>query len=67
MSLTVFLEARKAISFIKNKAIIFGFCSSILLNILLRYIINKIRDIGDPYDTPKLVSFNKQLNLSIIS
>jgi hypothetical protein len=67
MSLTVFLGARKAISSIKNKAVISGFCSFILSNIPLRYIINKIGDIGDPYGTAKLVSFNKQVNPSIIS
>jgi hypothetical protein len=67
MSLTVFLGARKAISSIKDKAVISGFCSSILLNIPLRYIINKIRDTGDPYSIPELVSFNEQVNPSITS
>jgi hypothetical protein len=67
MSLTVFLEARKAISSINDKAVISGFCSSILLSILLRYILNKIRDIRDPCGTPEFVSFNEQVNLSIIS
>jgi hypothetical protein len=67
MSLTVFPRARKAISSIKDKAVISGFCSSILSNILLRYIINKIGDTGDPYSTPELVSFNEQVNLSITS
>jgi hypothetical protein len=67
MSLTVFLGARKAISSTKNKAIISGFCSSILSNILLRYIINKIGDTRDPYGTPELVSFNEQVNPSITS
>jgi hypothetical protein len=67
MSLTVFPGARKAISSIKDRAVISGFCSSILSNILLRYIIHKIRDTGDPCGTPKLVSFNEQVNPSIIS
>jgi hypothetical protein len=67
MSLTVFLEARKAISSAKDRAVISGFCSSILLNIPLRYIINKIGDTGDPCGTPKLVSFNEQVNSSITS
>jgi hypothetical protein len=67
MSLTVFLGARKAISSTNDKAIISGFCSSILLNILLRYILNKIGDIGDPCGTPEFVSFNEQVNPSITS
>jgi hypothetical protein len=67
MSLTVFLGARKTILSIKDKAVISGFYSSILLNIPLRYIINKIRDTGDPYNTPELVSFNEQVNPSITS
>jgi hypothetical protein len=67
MSLTVFLGARKAISPINNKAIISGFCSSILLNIPLRYIINSIGDIGDPYSTPEFMSFNEQVNLFILN
>jgi hypothetical protein len=67
MSLTVFLRARKAILSIKDKAVISGFCSSILLNIPLRYIINKIGDTRDPYGTPKLVSFNEQVNPFITS
>jgi hypothetical protein len=67
MSLTVFLGARKAISSAKDKAVISGFCFSILSNIPLRYIINKIGDTGDPYGIPKLVSFNKQVNPFIIS
>jgi hypothetical protein len=67
MSLTVFPGARKAISSAKDKAVISGFCSSILSNIPLRYIINKIGDTGDPCGTPELVSFNEQVNPSIIS
>jgi hypothetical protein len=67
MSLTVFLGARKAISSIKNRAVISGFCSSILSNILLKYIINKIGDTRDPYDILELVFFNEQVNPSIIS
>jgi hypothetical protein len=67
MSLTVFLGARKAISSINNKVIISGFCSSILLNIPLRYIINRIEDTGYPCGTPEFVSFNEQVNPSIIN
>jgi small basic protein len=62
MSLTVFPGVRKAISFVNDKAVISGFCSSILLNILLRYIINRIGDIGDLCGTSEFVSFNKQVN-----
>jgi hypothetical protein len=65
MSLTVFLGAKKAILSVNNKAIISGFCSSILLNIPLRYILNRIEDTGDPYGTPEFVSFSEQVNLSI--
>jgi hypothetical protein len=59
MSLTIFPGAKKAISSINNKVIISGFCSSILLNIPLRYILNRIGDIGDPYDTPEFMSFSE--------
>jgi preprotein translocase subunit SecF len=59
MSLTIFPGAKKAISSINDKAIIFGFYSSILLNIPLRYILNRIRDTGDPNSTPKFVSFRE--------
>jgi hypothetical protein len=59
MSLTVFPGAKKAISSINDKAIISGFCSSILLNIPLRYILNRIEDTKDPYNTPKFVSFSE--------
>jgi hypothetical protein len=67
MSLTVSLGAREAISSIKDRAVISGFCSSILSNIPLRYIINKIGDTGDPCGTPELVSFNEQVNSFITS
>jgi hypothetical protein len=59
MSLTVFPRAKKAISSINDKVIISGFYSSILSNIPLRYILNRIEDIGDPYDTSKFVSFSE--------
>jgi hypothetical protein len=59
MSLTIFPGAKKAISSINDKAIISGFCFFILLNIPLRYILNRIEDIRDPYDTPKFVSFSE--------
>jgi hypothetical protein len=59
MSLTIFPRAKKVISSINNKVIISGFYSSILLNILLRYILNRIEDTGDSYDTSKFVSFSK--------
>jgi hypothetical protein len=65
MSLTVFLGAQKAISSVNDKAIISGFCSSILLNIPLRYILNRIGDTRDPCGTPEFVSFSEQVNLSI--
>jgi hypothetical protein len=59
MSLTIFPGAKKAISSINDKAIISGFCSSILSNIPLRYILNRIEDTGDPYGTPEFVSFRE--------
>jgi hypothetical protein len=62
MSLTILLGAKKAISSIKDSAIISRFCSFIFLNIPLRYIMNKIGDIGDPCGTLEFVSFNKQVN-----
>jgi hypothetical protein len=67
MSLIVLLGAKKAISSIKNSAIISRFCCSIFSNIPLRYIMNKIGDTRDPYDTPEFVSFNEQVNPSITS
>jgi hypothetical protein len=65
MSLTVFPGAKKAISSANDRAIISGFCSSIFSNIPLRYILNRIEDTGDPYDTPEFVSFSEQVNPSI--
>jgi hypothetical protein len=62
MSLTIFPGAKKAISSINDKVIISGFYSFILLNISLRYILNRIGDTRDPYDTPEFVSFNEQVN-----
>jgi hypothetical protein len=59
MSLTIFLGAKKAISSINEKAIISGFYSSILSNIPLRYILNRIGDTRDPYGTPEFVSFRE--------
>ena len=44
MSLTDFLEAKKVMSSIKERAVISGFSYSILLNIPLRYRLNKIGD-----------------------
>jgi hypothetical protein len=67
MSLTVLPGAKKAISSIKDSAIISRFYSSIFSNIPLRYIMNKIGDIGNPCGTPEFVSFNEQVNLSITS
>jgi preprotein translocase subunit SecF len=67
MSLTIFPRAKKAISSINNKAIISGFYSSILLNIPLRYILNRIEDTGDPCGTPEFMSFREQVNPSIIN
>jgi hypothetical protein len=67
MSLTVFPGAKKAILSINDKAVISGFCSSILSNIPLRYILNRIEDTGDPYGTPEFVSFREQVNPSIIN
>jgi hypothetical protein len=52
MSLTVFPGARKAISSANNKAIISEFSCFILLNILFKYILNKIGDIRELYRTP---------------
>jgi hypothetical protein len=67
MSLTVFPGAKKAISSAKDNAVISGFCSSILLNISLRYITNRIGETGEPCGTPEFVSFNEQVNPSITS
>ena len=58
MSLTVFPGARKAISSANDKAVISEFSCSILLNISLKYILNKIGDTGEPYGTPAQISFN---------
>jgi hypothetical protein len=65
MSLTIFPRAKKAISSINDKAIISGFYSSILSNIPLRYILNRIGDTEDPYGTPEFMSFSEQVNPSI--
>jgi hypothetical protein len=67
MSLTVLLGAKKAISLVKDNTVISGFCFSILLNIPLRYIINRIGDTKDPYGTPEFMSFNEHVNSSITS
>jgi hypothetical protein len=67
MSLIILLGAKKAISSIKDSAIISKFCFSIFSNIPLRYIMNRIGDTRDPYSIPEFVSFNKQVNLSITS
>ena len=58
MSLTVFPGARKAISSANEKAVISGFSCSILLNIPLRYILNKIGDTGEPYKTPAQIFYS---------
>ena len=52
MYLTDLPGAQKAISSIKDRAVISGFSCSILLNIPLRYILNKIEETGDLYRTP---------------
>jgi hypothetical protein len=67
MSLIILPGAKKAISSIKDSAIISRFCSSIFSNIPLRYIMNKIEDTGDPCGTPEFVSFNEQVNPFITS
>jgi hypothetical protein len=67
MSLTIFPGAKKAISSANDKVIISGFCSFIFSNILLRYILNRIGDTEDPYDTSEFVSFSEQVNPSIIN
>jgi hypothetical protein len=59
MSLTFFPGAKKAILSTNDKAIISGFYSSILSNIPLRYILNRIENTGDPYDTPEFMSFRE--------
>jgi hypothetical protein len=67
MSLIVLPGAKKTTSSTKDKAIISRFCSSILLNIPLRYIINSIGDTRDPCGTPEFVSFSEHVNPSITS
>ena len=56
MSLTNFPGARKAILSANNKAVISRFSCSILLNIPLRYILNKIGDTREPCGTPAQIS-----------
>ena len=48
ISFIVFPGANKAISSANNKAVISGILAFILLKTLLRYIINSIRDTGEP-------------------
>ena len=52
MSSTDLPGAKKTISSVKDRAVISGFSCSILSNIPLRYILNKIEDTRDPYKTP---------------
>ena len=52
MSFNYLPGAKIAISSIKDRAVISGFSCSILSNIPLRYILNKIGDTKDPYGTP---------------
>ena len=49
--LTIFPKARKPISSANDKAVISGFFCSILSNIPLKQILNKIGDIDKPYGT----------------
>ena len=44
MSLTILPEVRKSISSVNDKTVISEFSYSILSNILLKYILNKIKD-----------------------
>jgi hypothetical protein len=59
MSLAIFPGTRKAILSINDKTNISDFYSFILLNIPLRYILNRIENTKDPYNIPKFISFNK--------
>ena len=58
MPLTVFSRDRKAITSVNNNYIMSGFSYFILLNIPLKYILNKIRDTGESYKTPPQISYN---------
>jgi hypothetical protein len=58
ISLTVFPRARKAILSANDKVVISGFTCSILLNIPLKYILNRIGETGEPYRTPAFISCN---------
>ena len=48
---TVFSSVRKSISSVKDSIVISGFSYSIFLNILFRYILNRIEDTKDLYKT----------------
>ena len=65
MSLTVFPGARKSMSSAKDMAVISGFSCSILLNIPLKYILNKIGDTEDPCETSAQISCSWQIYPSI--
>ena len=58
MFLIIYLEARKAISSVNNKAIMSKFSYLILFNIPLKYILNKMRDIREPYKTLAQISYS---------
>jgi hypothetical protein len=58
MSLTVFLGTRNAILSVNNKTVISKFSCSILLNIPLKYILNRIEDTREPYRTSTLIFYS---------
>ena len=58
MSLIILLGARKVTSSIKNKAVISKFSYSTLLNIPLKYILNKIKDTRESYRTLAQISYS---------
>ena len=58
MSLTVFLGARKTILSVNDRAVLSGFSYSILLNIPLKSILNKIGDTKEPYRSLSQISYS---------
>jgi hypothetical protein len=67
ISFIVFPKANKAISSANDRAVISDILASILLKTLLRYIINSIKDTGEPWGTPVIISRFGYVNPSIAS
>jgi hypothetical protein len=67
ISFIIFPKANKAISSANDKAVISDILASILLKTLLKYIINSIRDTGEPWGTSGIISRFRHVNPFIIS